>query len=108
MKLATFEKRQSARITFARGVETWIMAIDGTWRRNCAMNDVSQTGARLTVGSSISGLNLKEFFLLLSSTGLAYRRCSLVWVNGEEIGVAFDQSPSKKTSAGRRPVTPDT
>jgi len=56
------------------------MAIDGTWRRNCVMDDVSQTGARLTVDSSIAGLNLKEFFLLLSSTGLAYHRCSLAWV----------------------------
>jgi hypothetical protein len=35
------------------------------------------------------GLHLKEFFLLLSSTGLAYRRCELVWVRGEQIGVSF-------------------
>ena len=66
------------------------------------MDDVSQTGARLTVDSSIAGLNLKEFFLLLSSTGLAYRRCSLAWVNGEEIGVTFVQPPTqKKTRSGR-------
>jgi hypothetical protein len=26
---------------------------------------------------------------VLSSTGLAYRRCRLVWVNGEQIGVSF-------------------
>jgi hypothetical protein len=79
-----------------------MMAIDGTWRRSCVMDDVSQTGARLTVDSSIAGLNLKEFFLLLSSTGLAYRRCSLAWVNGEEIGVTFVQPPTqKKTRSGR-------
>ena len=35
------------------------------------------------------GLPLKEFFLLLSSSGLAYRRCELAWVNGDEIGVNF-------------------
>ena len=39
--------------------------------------------------SSIQGLVLKEFFLLLSSSGLAYRRCELAWVNGDEIGVKF-------------------
>ena len=100
--MSTSEKRKSDRVTFTRGVDTWMMAIDGTWRRSCVMDDVSQTGARLTVDSSIAGLNLKEFFLLLSSTGLAYRRCSLAWVNGEEIGVTFVQPPTqKKTRSGR-------
>lgn len=66
-----------------------MMAIDGTWRRECTIDDVSEEGAKLTVGSSIEGLHLKEFFLLLSSTGLAYRRCKLTWVNGDQIGVTF-------------------
>jgi hypothetical protein len=30
-------------------------------------------------------LNVKEFFLVLSSTGLAYRRCELVRINADEI-----------------------
>ena len=71
-----------------------MMAIDGTWRRGCTMMDVSDTGARLIVDTSIKGLSLKEFFLLLSSTGLAYRRCELAWVNGDTIGVNF-RKPSK-------------
>ena len=66
-----------------------MMGIDGTWRRGCIMEDVSESGARLVVQGSVEGLNLKEFFLLLSSTGLAYRRCQLAWVNGEKIGVSF-------------------
>jgi len=60
------------------------MAIDGTWRRDCLLNAISDNDAVLTVEGSIQGLNLKEFFLLLSSTGLAYRRCELVRVNGAE------------------------
>ena len=44
------------------------------------MIDVSQSGARLLIEGSLEGLDLKEFFLLLSSTGLAYRRCKLVRV----------------------------
>lgn len=76
-----------------------MMSIDGTWRRSCVMEDVSQTGARLTVEGSIQGLNLKEFFLLLSSTGLAYRRCELAWVNGSQIGVHFLISKSKKAAS---------
>jgi hypothetical protein len=79
-----------------------MMAIDGTWRRACSVLDVSETGAKMTVEGSIVGLPLKEFFLLLSSTGLAYRRCELAWVNGEEIGGNFlKHSNKKKKRPGR-------
>ena len=53
------------------------------------MVDASQTGARLCVDGSLEGLDLREFFLLLSSTGLAYRRCRMVRVAGDQIGVEF-------------------
>jgi hypothetical protein len=77
------------RVTFSHGYGVCIMGIDGTWRRDCLLNAISDSDAILTVEGSIQGLNLKEFFLLLSSTGLAYRRCELVRVNGTEIHVAF-------------------
>jgi PilZ domain-containing protein len=83
------ERSKRERVTFERGIHAHMMGIDGTWRRNCVMEDVSETGAKLTVEGSVEGLNLKEFFLLLSSTGLAYRRCELSWVQGEQIGVSF-------------------
>lgn len=89
-------KRKERRVTFARGVDVHIMAIDGTWRRVCVMHDVSATGAMLTTMSPIAGLNLSEFFLLLSTTGLAYRRCSLAWINGDQIGVSFHIVPQSK------------
>ena len=91
------------RVTFSRGYDVCIMAIDGTWRRDCQLNAISDTDATLTVEGSIQGLNLKEFFLLLSSTGLAYRRCKLVRVMGDQIGVGFLQAPaptSKKAVRG--------
>jgi hypothetical protein len=53
------------------------------------MHDVSASGAQLTVEGTIESLNLKEFFLVLSSTGLAYRRCELAWVKGDQIGASF-------------------
>jgi hypothetical protein len=84
------ERRQDKqRFRFSQPVAAWMMGIDGTWRRSCSIEDVSDTGAKLTVESALEGLHLKEFFLLLSSTGLAYRRCELVWVHGEQIGVSF-------------------
>ena len=75
--------RKSERVDFERGIPVYIMGIDGTWRRDCMMIDVSQTGARLQVEGSFEGLDLKEFFLLLSSTGVAFRRCQMVRVAGE-------------------------
>jgi hypothetical protein len=98
----TFGLRKSERVNFERGVNVFIMGIDGTWRRNCVMRDVSQTGARLQVESSIQGLDLREFFLLLSSTGLAYRRCRLIRVTGDEIGIEFlAPAKTKKRSSPR-------
>ena len=84
------------RVTFSRGYDVCIMAIDGTWRRDCVLNAISDTDAILTVEGSIQGLNLKEFFLLLSSTGLAYRRCELVRVNGAEMDIQFLRGKNRK------------
>ena len=84
-----FGNRKSDRVQFERKIPVYMMAIDGTWRRDCKMVDVSQTGARLQIEGSLEGLDLKEFFLLLSSTGLAYRRCQLVRVDGDQLGVQF-------------------
>ena len=88
------------RVTFSRGYGVCIMGIDGTWRRDCLLNAISDNDAILTVEGSIQGLNLKEFFLLLSSTGLAYRRCELVRVNGAVIDVQFLKGKNKKKKSG--------
>ena len=101
--MAYSERRSGERVTFERGFTAHMMGIDGTWRRDCTMEDVSETGAKLTIEGSVEGLHLKEFFLLLSSTGLAYRRCELAWVNGDQIGVTFlKHGDGKKKKAGRR------
>jgi len=96
--------RKNERVDFERGIPVYMMGIDGTWRRDCMMVDVSQTGARLLIEGSLEGLDLSEFFLLLSSTGLAYRRCKLVRVAGDQIGVAFlaQDTFTKKKSAKKR------
>ena len=66
-----------------------LMGVDGTWRRSCFLVDVSATGARLKVDGSLEVLKVQEFFLILSSTGLAFRRCELVRIDGSEVGVRF-------------------
>ncbi|MBR0916040.1 hypothetical protein ACE102_22520 [Bradyrhizobium sp. vgs-9] len=97
------EKEQEGRwVSFEPPLPAQMMAIDGTWRRACMLKDVSDVGARLQVETSIEGLTLNEFFLLLSSTGLAYRRCQLDRVNGEELEVSFLRQKAKAKRSSDR------
>ena len=93
------ERRHFDRVQFGRGYTAKIMAIDGTWQRDCRIGDVSDTGAKLTVKDSVEGIDTKEFFLVLSATGSAHRRCERIWLNGDEIGVRFlreQQAPPRR------------
>jgi hypothetical protein len=99
------DTKGAERVTFSRGYDVCIMAIDGTWRRDCQLKAISDSDAILTVEGSIQGLNLKEFFLLLSSTGLAYRRCELVRVNGSEMDIQFIKGKNKKKRTSGDPAT---
>jgi PilZ domain len=98
------ERRNFNRVPFDRGYMARMMAIDGTWRRECRIGDVSETGAKLYVRDSVEGIDTKEFFLVLSPTGNAHRRCERVWINGDEIGVRFlrDQPAAPPRRAWRR------
>ena len=95
------EKRKNGRVEFSKGIDVHIVAIDGTWRRACRMWDASVGGAKLTALESIEGLPSKEFFLLLSSPGLAFRRCELAWVNGDQLGVRFLENRASKRGPRR-------
>jgi hypothetical protein len=95
------DAKAAERVTFSRGYDVCIMAIDGTWRRTCRLEAISENDAVLSMEGSIKGLNLKEFFLLLSSTGLAYRRCELTRVNGMEMEIHFLKGKNRK----KRPST---
>jgi hypothetical protein len=90
------EKRSGARVEFSRAINVQMVAIDGTWRRACVMLDVAVGGAKLSVTESLEGLNLKEFFLILSATGLAFRRCELAWINGDQLGVRFLETQAQE------------
>ena len=107
------ERRNSSRVLFGRGYSAKIMAIDGTWQRDCRLGDVSETGAKMTIKGSVSGIDTKEFFLVLSTTGNAHRRCERVWVQGDDIGVRFlrdEAGPAtrrKRVAADRHPEPHD-
>ncbi|MCP3401870.1 MULTISPECIES: hypothetical protein [unclassified Bradyrhizobium] len=99
------EKEQAGRkVTFEHHLPAQIMAIDGTWRRSCRVKEVSEAGGILQVEGSIEGLALTEFFLVLSSTGLAYRRCLLDRVNGDELAVTFLRQKNNAKKASEPPA----
>lgn len=91
--------RKTDRVQFQHEHAVNLMAVDGTWRRACILKDVSSTGARVEVDGSTDVLTSREFFLVLSSTGLAFRRCQLVWINGATVGVQFVFETRKKAKA---------
>lgn len=82
-------RRSVPRVTFERGYKTYVIGVDGTWRRDCIMHDVSESGSKLTILGSLEGLVIKEFLLLLTSTGTAFRRCETAWINGNQLGARF-------------------
>lgn len=100
------ERRNFERVQFGRGYTATIMAIDGTWQRDCRMEDVSDTGAKLTIHGSVDGIDMREFFLVLTPTGSAHRRCERIWLNGDEVGVRFlrDQPERPQRREWKDPV----
>lgn len=97
------ENRRSNRVRLEHRHAVNLMGVDGTWRRSCVLVDVSATGAKIEVEGSIDVLQAKEFFLLLSSTGLAFRRCELVWIDGCSAGIRFVKAkPAKKSERSER------
>lgn len=97
----SYGDRKSERVHFEHHHPMNLMGVDGTWRRSCVMLDVSATGAKLAVEGTLDVLRAQEFFLVLSSTGLAFRRCELIRIDGSEIGVRFVTHEKRKKTHTR-------
>ncbi|WP_375304149.1 PilZ domain-containing protein [Bradyrhizobium sp. A11] len=95
-----FDGRKAFRVKMDHRQPINLMGSDGTWRRRCVLLDVSQSGAKVEVEGTLDVLQAKEFFMVLSSTGLAYRRCELVWIDGTMAGIQFITTDGKKKPAG--------
>ena len=94
----TQNRRLVTRVNFESKVAAYIVAADGSWQRKCFVNDISKTGAKLTVDGPLDKLNPKQFFLVMSANGNVYRRCEKSWIIGSELGVNFIEAlaPSPK------------
>jgi hypothetical protein len=67
---------------------------DGVTLGPCQMLDISATGARLKIEPS---QRIPDHFLLvLSHTGNLFRKCSVVWREGNTMGVKFVPDSSDK------------
>ena len=96
--MTSWNNRKSNRVQFQRAFQANLMGVDGAWRRGCSLLDVSSTGARVDIEGTTDVLKAREFFLVLSSTGLVFRRCELVWIDGTNAGIRFlaNDKPTKK------------
>src|SRR5262249_27103955 len=93
------ELKGADQVVFESGFKARIMGIDGTWWREGYIEVISPSGAKLTVEGSVENIKLNEFFLMLSTVGNAHRKCELVYVKGDEIGVRFLQKAEGKRRA---------
>src|SRR5205085_11503173 len=90
-----FERRRGTpRIRFDPPLNAKFMFIDGTRWADCLVIDASQTGAQLQFTESPGAV--AEFFLMFTNTlpRPVYRRCKMVWVNGDRMGVQFEKPVS--------------
>lgn len=97
--MKSWDNRNAKRVRLEHRFPVNLMGVDGTWRRSCVLLDVSDTGAKIEVEGSIEVLRAREFFLLLSSTGLAFRRCELIWVDGSCAGIRFITAKTRRQIA---------
>ncbi|QAU43332.1 PilZ domain-containing protein (plasmid) [Bradyrhizobium sp. CCBAU 53351] len=82
-------KRGTRFVRFEHEHRMTLLAADGRWWRNCILIEASETGARVLIDGSPDVLRSRHFFLLLSTTGLAFRRCELVRLDGSEADILF-------------------
>jgi hypothetical protein len=79
------EKRMAIRRNFRQ--RALILRLDNSVVDDCAVTDVSATGAqlRLTAQDDLPD----EFHLVLAKGGKVHRRCAVVWRSKNRIGVRF-------------------
>lgn len=88
--------RKSPRIAFTSAIDATVISIDGTCKHACTVFDISNSGAKIGLATEDNGFELQEFFLLMSTRGIVHRRCRIVRRYGNEIGVAFIRSETKR------------
>jgi hypothetical protein len=77
-------KRQQVRRR--RHQSAWITLDDGTTNYKCEVEDVSQSGAKITVDAAVQVGTLLGIALVPRT---AARRCEVIWRRGNTLGIRF-------------------
>jgi hypothetical protein len=80
------EKRKGRRQPLAHAA-TIVRLEDSKHVADCTVRDVSTGGARLLVKDP--GTLPRSFLLLISQSGNVTRRCEVVWIRHNQVGVRF-------------------
>ena len=86
------ERRHGApRIKFEPPLHARYMFIDGTRWADCLVIDAASTGAQLEFAQAPGPI--AEFFLMFTSSlpHPVFRRCKVMWINGNRMGVEFQK-----------------
>jgi hypothetical protein len=92
------EKRKNQRKPLQQRV--WIDLANGAPLIECALGNMSDTGAKLVFHDGIGQLP-HQFTLLLAKDGRVARKCRLAWKEHDEIGVEFT---ARRISPAIRPT----
>ncbi len=79
------EQRRNQRKPLER--HAWVVREDGSFVGQCALGNISETGAKLVF--SVAPDLPDEFVLRLSLDGRVARKCRVAWKTANEVGVAF-------------------
>ena len=100
-RLATDRRKGSARFRFEHPLDVRILAIDGTWCRDCQLIEVSESSAQISLsGSPVSDA---EMILLLTKFGCpVFRMCKRTSVDGGLMNLAFHRDVFGKKFYAKR------
>ena len=100
-RLATDRRRGPARFRFEHPLEFRILAVDGTWCRDCQLIEVSESSAQISLnGSPVTDA---EMILLLTKFGCpVFRMCKRTSVDGGLMNLAFHRDVFGKKFYAKR------
>jgi hypothetical protein len=99
--LATDRRRGPARFRFELPLDVRILAVDGTWCRDCQLIEVSKSSAQISLNSP--PVTDAEMILLLTKFGCpVFRMCKRTSVDGALINLSFHRDAIGKKFYAKR------
>jgi len=84
--------------------DAWLM-LENSTRCDCALSDISDIGARISLPDS--DVIPDNFILFLAANGAARRRCRVIWRKPRELGVKFESRLDDRIRAAVAPKPGD-